>query len=132
MDLNAPIVAKDENGKDIKLETTQDFPKVYDVIVSALRVPLQIDAQTGAQEKRIRWSLLKRLESMTSEKRETQFNSPEKEIILERVSRVYPQIGIWGALSDMLSKAEVSPFPTPKKKRWEKPTNKPQDNQVPA
>jgi hypothetical protein len=100
------IEAFDADGKVVRNRSEQ-VPDLKEVILIALRQPLQADQATGLKEKNERYLLIKRLTASD----EVDLADSEIKLINERVGRVHLQVEIVGRVMELLSGEASKPVP---------------------
>ena len=98
INLTQKIEAMDADGQLVK-NKLNEAPSLREVILIALRQPLQIDHATGIKEKNERYLLIKKLSSGD----EVELNEKEIKTILERVGKVHLQVEIVGRVMELLA-----------------------------
>lgn len=98
INLTQKIEAMDADGQLVK-NKLNEVPPLREVILIALRQPLQIDHATGLKEKNERYLLIKKLSSGD----EVELNEKEIKTILERVGKVHLQVEIVGRVMELLA-----------------------------
>ena len=98
INLTQKIEAMDADGQIVK-NKLNEVPSLREVILIALRQPLQIDHATGLKEKNERYLLIKKLSSGD----EVELNEKEIKTILERVGKVHLQVEIVGRVMELLA-----------------------------
>jgi hypothetical protein len=98
VNLTQKIEAMDADGQLVK-NKLNEAPSLREVILIALRQPLQIDHATGLKEKNERYLLIKKLSSGD----EVELNEKEIKTILERVGKVHLQVEIVGRVMELLA-----------------------------
>lgn len=98
VNLTQKIEAMDADGQLVK-NKLNEAPSLREVILIALRQPLQIDHATGLKEKNERYLLIKKL----SFDKYAELNEKEIKTILERVGKVHLQVEIVGRVMELLA-----------------------------
>lgn len=102
VDLLQPVEAFDSDGTVIK-NKEKVVPTLKEIILIALRLPLQSDQGQGLKEKQERFLVIKRLNAADS----IELGSGEIKQILERVAKVHQQVEIVGRVAEILTPEET-------------------------